>query len=372
MSSVYRVIILGSSSSGKSTLLHRLCNVYTNNGDSGGEPRRPSGICPTLGAEFSSFKCPDNSLEIQLWDTSGDGVYTEFILPFITDKLHVALVVFELASETSLAEAVEWCARIEERAPRTTIILVGNKSDRVPAFMACESLTRRWKVAWLTAVEFAHEMGYQLIGTSARDGAYVKECMNAIVDGAMHVDVLAQNNVEAAAVGVVEETKDAASETHSLVDVPLDDDSCSSSPEEATNDTTTTTNATVNGARVLVGGGYLYDANHYAPPPVPLVSAHRASQRQEDSMRRLASERNASKTNGVPKFNSRAVESLGPFDRLSQFISKRRRALFPSLSTSTSTVTSPRVRPPDQRQCDESSVRPVSLHSHRLDSCSIS
>lgn len=120
-----KIVLLGESSVGKSSLLERLQNNTFNANKSS-----------TIGAAFVSKKVirDDSSLvNLQIWDTAGQERFHN-LTPLYYRNSNIALIVFDLSSEVSFHKAEYWINELqgyihEEHGAAIEIILVGNKLD---------------------------------------------------------------------------------------------------------------------------------------------------------------------------------------------------------------------------------------------------
>lgn len=119
-----KVVLLGETSVGKSSLLERLQNNTFNASKSS-----------TIGAAFVSKKVmrEDQSLvNLQIWDTAGQERFHN-LTPLYYRNSNVALIVFDLSSEVSFTKAKYWInelqSYISEEHGALEIIIVGSKLD---------------------------------------------------------------------------------------------------------------------------------------------------------------------------------------------------------------------------------------------------
>jgi small GTP-binding protein len=132
----YKIVLLGESSVGKSSILERLQNNSFNDNKSS-----------TIGAAFISKKIIRNEtdlINLQIWDTAGQERFHN-LTPLYYRNSNVAIVVFDLNNKDSFKKAEYWTHEldnyIEEEIENETetgvssivkkmkIILVGNKVD---------------------------------------------------------------------------------------------------------------------------------------------------------------------------------------------------------------------------------------------------
>lgn len=119
-----KVVFLGETNVGKSSLLERLQNNTFNASKSS-----------TIGAAFVSKRVvrEDQSIvNLQIWDTAGQERFHN-LTPLYYRHSNVALIVFDISSEATFAKAEYWINELQsyitEEQGELEIILVGNKLD---------------------------------------------------------------------------------------------------------------------------------------------------------------------------------------------------------------------------------------------------
>lgn len=126
----YKVVVLGESSVGKTSLVHR----FTSN-------RFDSRTSNTIGAAFttkvhSSPNKPDKKINLEIWDTAGQERYRS-LTPMYYRNAKTALVCFDMNNvESTLDTARFWIQQLELNNSSSTenkieIRLVGTKADLV-------------------------------------------------------------------------------------------------------------------------------------------------------------------------------------------------------------------------------------------------
>ena len=115
-----KVVLLGDTQVGKTSLINRLIN------DS-----EPIGLQPTIGCHCFDFNVDigNSFIPLQLWDTAGQEIYSS-IVPVYTRNAQAALVLFALNDESSFAHLPRWLDLLSETtSPETPIFIVGSKLD---------------------------------------------------------------------------------------------------------------------------------------------------------------------------------------------------------------------------------------------------
>jgi small GTP-binding protein len=162
----FKVVLLGDSGVGKSSLVSRLC-AETFNPDSE----------PTVGAAyFDTIRLiGEREIALQIWDTAGQEQYRS-VAPLYYRKAAAAIVVWDMSRTESLRKAKFWIEEIQTKGEEgTMIVLVGNKSD------VMESGSVREKEVESLEVRFLRETPVHLHEwTSARNGTNVAKVFDAI------------------------------------------------------------------------------------------------------------------------------------------------------------------------------------------------
>lgn len=160
----YKLVLLGDSSVGKSSLVHRFT---TNSFD----PH----LANTIGAAFISkthSTNPDKQVNLEMWDTAGQERYKS-LTPMYYRNAKAALVCFDLSSpESSFLRAQYWIDQLKLLGPPDILIyLIGNKKDLMDP-----------DTNLLQVNEYIESNDVQLFTTSARLGEGIQELFDALVD----------------------------------------------------------------------------------------------------------------------------------------------------------------------------------------------
>ncbi|ESL06821.1 small Rab GTP binding protein [Trypanosoma rangeli SC58] len=156
----YKVVLLGDSGVGKTSLVQRLVKDEWNENQNS-----------TVGASFFRYSFPvdDVSVNFDIWDTAGQERYKSLASMYYRGAA-AALVVYELPLYETFERAKHWVRELAANSPETIITLVGNKSD----------LAGRRNVSTEEAAAYARELDLIFTESSARDGAGVREVFEKI------------------------------------------------------------------------------------------------------------------------------------------------------------------------------------------------
>jgi small GTP-binding protein len=156
-----RIIFIGDSGVGKTSLIHRICTGAFLSG------------APTVGTCVHTFptKTDIGQKKFQLWDTAGQEVYRK-IIPIYFKGADAAIVVFSFAEPSSFANLDGWIEELHANTdPETTTLLVGNKTD--VEHIVDEGEARRW----------ANERHYPVLFVSAKSVEGIEALKKEIVEG---------------------------------------------------------------------------------------------------------------------------------------------------------------------------------------------
>ncbi|KAM4549788.1 ras-related protein Rab-42a [Fundulus heteroclitus] len=147
----FRIILLGDSTVGKSSLLKRFTDgIYSDVAD------------PTVGVDFYARSLdiePGVKIKLQLWDTAGQERFRSITTSYYRNSVG-GLLVFDLTNRKTFDHVREWHKEVSEHIlPHHMVyILIGHKSD----------LNKDRKVSRDEAEQLAAELGIRYIETSAK------------------------------------------------------------------------------------------------------------------------------------------------------------------------------------------------------------
>ncbi|XP_043819980.1 ras-related protein Rab-17 [Dromiciops gliroides] len=158
---VFKVVLLGSSSVGKSSLAFRLMkNDFRE-------------ILPTLGCAFFTqiMEIDGSALKLEIWDTAGQEKYHSVCHLYFRGA-NAAVLVYDIANKDSFHRAQGWWKELEnEFSPEEiVVILIGNKTD----------LEDSREVTLEEGKAFAESNKLLFMETSAKSNYQVTEAFTAV------------------------------------------------------------------------------------------------------------------------------------------------------------------------------------------------
>ena len=164
---LYKIVMLGDSGVGKTSLVARLTN-----------PNAPLNhdISATMGIEFDTqmLDTPHGKVKAQIWDTAGQERFARVLLPTYFRKAKGVILVYDVTSLKSFESLTErWMAQLNDHANSDELakLLVGNKCD----------LEDSREVTKEKADMFCSEYGMEHLETSAKSGANVLKAFERLI-----------------------------------------------------------------------------------------------------------------------------------------------------------------------------------------------
>lgn len=162
-SHIFRVVTLGDSSVGKTSIINRLVNKEFNTVEQS-----------TIGATFllHEEEIDDYKIEMQIWDTAGQEKYRS-LSPIYCHGAAAALVTFDITKRESFETLETWSNLVTEVSKADTIIfIVANKIDLMDQAEVNEEEMNEW----------ARSRGYKLAKTSAKTGQGIPELFRQVAE----------------------------------------------------------------------------------------------------------------------------------------------------------------------------------------------
>jgi small GTP-binding protein len=131
-----KCIVIGDTGVGKTALIQRLCTSQITDQSA------------TIGIAFNSYMINPN-LKLSLWDTAGQERFRSIIKSFFRG-MHLALIVFDVTSQSSFQNIDVWLGVIRENQPDMSIVLIGNKCDLEEyRVISREAVTEKYQFPYL-------------------------------------------------------------------------------------------------------------------------------------------------------------------------------------------------------------------------------
>jgi len=161
---LFKLVIVGSSSVGKSSLLMRLMDKSFENSH-----------CTTIGADckMKSIKLGETTCKLQIWDTAGQERYESIVSSFYRGA-HGIILVYDVSNRNSFESVTKvWLRQVRKSIPdrNVNMILVANKRD-VPD---SQRMVARWEGEIL-----AQELNIRYIETSAKSYVNIERIFTSL------------------------------------------------------------------------------------------------------------------------------------------------------------------------------------------------
>ena len=159
---LYKIILLGDSFVGKTSLIIRFCDdIYEEVGTA------------TIGVDRKTkfVKREDKKIELQIWDTAGQERFRS-LAKNCTNQMDGIILVYDISQKESFQNIKIWYNNLRDTVDfkKVGMILVGNKSD-MPR-----------QVNENSAQEFCHNHSISFLETSAKTNENVSEIFAKLID----------------------------------------------------------------------------------------------------------------------------------------------------------------------------------------------
>jgi small GTP-binding protein len=159
---VFRVVLIGDSSVGKTCIVNRFRHNNFNSSEQN-----------TIGASYETYSETRNGfqIELQIWDTAGQEKFKSLGPVYYRDAA-AALAVFDLSNRSTLEGLDGWITNFRAIAgPDALVVVVGNKADLVDLQKVSEKEARQW----------CEDQGLDFLATSAKTGSGVAEVFDLVL-----------------------------------------------------------------------------------------------------------------------------------------------------------------------------------------------
>lgn len=174
----FRVVVVGDSSVGKTSILNQLTEHTFN-------PYEQS----TVGSNYQIFAEEVNNtrVEMQIWDTAGQERFRS-LGPIYFRNAAAAVAVYDQTARASFAHLDRWIHDVTEIAgPSTIIVIAANKTDMDDLF----------EVPFAEAEAWAKSKGYIIMQTSAKHGIGIRQLFSRLAEEIVHNKVEIEEMQEA-------------------------------------------------------------------------------------------------------------------------------------------------------------------------------
>ncbi|XP_005734854.1 ras and EF-hand domain-containing protein homolog [Pundamilia nyererei] len=164
---LFKIVLVGNSSVGKTCLLRRFCDDAFHPGTSA-----------TVGIDYSvkTIAVDNSQVALQLWDTAGQERYRSITKQFFR-KADGVVVMYDITAEESFTAVRQWLTSVKEGAGEDIpVMLLGNKTDKETQREVQKSIGERLaKDCQMTFYECSACSGYNVVESMVHLARILKE-----------------------------------------------------------------------------------------------------------------------------------------------------------------------------------------------------
>ena len=171
---IFKVLLLGNSDVGKSSLLLRFVDQVWNDS-----------FVPTIGVDFKvkTVEIGDKKIKMQIWDTAGQERFRNVVSTYFRGSNGI-LLIYDVTNKDSFKNLESWLIEIEKNASENVLkILIGNKND----------LVDDKEITTEEGQKFANRNNMQFIETSAKMNTNVTEAFETL--GKLMIEFSSKQNL---------------------------------------------------------------------------------------------------------------------------------------------------------------------------------
>ncbi|KAG8339878.1 ADP ribosylation factor family 50S ribosome binding GTPase putative Ras of Complex Roc domain [Trypanosoma vivax] len=181
-----KIIILGDSGVGKTSLMHQYVNKKFDNR-----------YKATIGADFMTkeLEVDGKSVTLQIWDTAGQERFQSLGSAFYRGA-DACVLVFDITQQESFSHVNSWLEEFRVQAGKCNCVLIGNKSDLADR----RQVSSRSAELWCESLKSDEEGGeqadsMQYFEASAKDNVGVEAAFVAVATAALAKKAAAEEDV---------------------------------------------------------------------------------------------------------------------------------------------------------------------------------
>ena len=172
---IFKVLLLGNSDVGKSSLLLRFVDSVWNDG-----------FVPTIGVDFKvkTLEINNKKVKMQIWDTAGQERFRTVVSTYFKGA-HGILLIYDVTNKDSFKNLENWLIEIEKNSSDKVLkILLGNKCD----------LNDDREIQSEEGKAFAVRNGMEFMETSAKMNTNVSEAFETLAKIMIEFNSKGNNN----------------------------------------------------------------------------------------------------------------------------------------------------------------------------------